>query len=373
MSAWQYKQPVEILFKTGFLAEIGRFLEERRFKNGLLICDEFFISNGKADEIIAESNGRLTGIFSDIRPNPTIGNVDACIKTVEDANAEFAVAFGGGSVIDCAKIACLLAKSNVPAALVHKGDAALPASGIPLIAIPTTAGTGSEVTGVSVLTDDTKGIKAPIAGDALYPKIAIIDPVQTISLPASVTAATGMDVLAHALESFWSKNHQPICDALAIEAARLTLEALPVAFRDGSNLQARTSMCEASLIAGLAFAVPKTAGAHACSFRLTNIYNMPHGEACAFTLAAFTRINSEAESGRLHWFAEKLGFADAYKLADHIDKMKNEMGLKTTLSQAGISVSDLPALAEKCRHPNLNNNPVTMSDNDVIAMFKTLA
>ena len=367
---WNYMQPVEIVFKSGIAKELDDFLSKRGFSRGILVCDEFFIESGLAREIWAHD------IYSDIRPNPTLENADNCAKAIIDSKAEFVLALGGGSVLDCAKIAVALAKSGQKSADIHSGREKLTAgsgpSVLPVIAIPTTAGTGSEVTCVSVLTDESLGKKAPILDPCLYPKIALIDPELTVSMPPKVTASTGLDALAHALEGFWSKNHQPICEAMSLAAARKVFGALPKAYMNGDNLQARTKMCEASVIAGLSFALPKTAGSHACSYPLTAKYNMSHGEACAFTLAAFTRINAEVEYKRLHRFAKRLGFSDARELADRIDDMKDEMGLAMTLKDAGIPEEDIPALAEMSQHPNMLNNPVEMDKERLIEMYNSL-
>jgi len=243
---------------------------------------------------------------------------------------------------------------------------------LPLIVIPTTAGTGSEVTPVSVLTDAAAGKKSSIVHPCLFPKLAVIDPELCLSMPPNLTAVTGLDALAHALEAFWSKNHQLICDALALEASRKVFEYLPTAFKDGSNLKARAEMCEASVLAGMAFALPRTAGSHACSYAFTTAYDVPHGEACALTLAAFTRINCEAEEGRLHNFARQLGFKDAYAMADRIDELKQLTGMRMTLGQIGATKKAVPMLVESSKHPNLLNNPVAMDDGRLSALFESL-
>ena len=371
MSTWNYTQPVEIIFKAGVLNELDDLLSNRGFFQGMLVCDNFFVKSGLAKEAM-DNSPKLMAMYSDIQPNPTLENVQNCAAAMVAAKAEFVLAVGGGSVLDCAKIACAIAKSGQQISKIHAGEEKLSGDTLPMIAVPTTAGTGSEVTAVSVLNDDARGLKSSVVDPCLFPKLAVIDPVLTVSMPPEVTAVTGIDALAHALEGFWSKNHQPICDALALEAARKVFSALPEAFRNGGDIKARTEMCEASLIAGLAFALPRTAGSHACSYALTTDYGMSHGEACAFTLAAFTRINADAENGRLHDFAKKLGFEDAFAMADRIDDMKKEMGLKHTLEQAGIRKEDLTKLAHSNQHPNLLNNPVEMSVEKLVAMYETM-
>ncbi len=370
---WFYKQPVKIIFGCDQVKSIGQFFAEQGFENGLLVSDPVFCENGLADKILTFADGHLREVFSEITPNPTLVSVDRCADLIRKKNYKFVVALGGGSSLDCAKAACSVCKTEDSVVDYYQGKKKFTGASIPLIAIPTTAGTGSEVTPVAVLSDPAENTKAPIVSDNFYPQYAIVDPVLTLTVPPQVTAATGMDVLAHALEAFWSKNHLPICDALALKAAATVLSYLLVAYRDGENLEARTKMSEASLLAGLAFGLPKTTGPHACSFPLTSLYQMPHGEACAFTLDKFTRINAEAEGGRLHKFAQDLGFTDAYALADRILELKKAMRMKVTLEDADIKEEDLPELARASQHPNMENNPVPMDYEKILELYRSLS
>ena len=366
---WQYMQPVEIIFGCGKTAELGEICSRRGYEKGVLVCDPFFAQNGLSEKLISDSGNRISAVFSDVTANPRAIEADACAALMRETGADFAIALGGGSAIDCAKAACMLATGSLPASAHHTGGIPIPGKSLPLIAVPTTAGTGSEATGVAVLTDEEKGVKAPIGHPCLFPKIALIDPELTVSMPPFVTAVSGLDALSHALEGFWSRGHQPICDAVALEAARTIFAHLPSAFSDGANLEAREKMCEASFMAGLAFALPKTAAAHAISFPLTNVYGLPHGEACAFTLDSLCVINAEAENGRLNNFAKKLGFGNAAEMGARISQMKREMGLRCTLADAGIPLDALSELAHLSKHPNLDNNPVALDEKALIALF----
>jgi alcohol dehydrogenase len=291
-----------------------------------------------------EVPGDFVGEFAGIRPNPTKENVADCAAFLRDAQAEVVVALGGGSVLDCAKAA---------------------ANGLPLLALPTTAGTGSEVTCISVVSDDAAGSKAPLSSPGFYPQIALVDPELTYTCPRKVTAESGMDALSHAIEALWSVHRSPASDALALAAAHKILGALEAACEN--NTAARMAMSEGSLLAGLAFSQAKTAGSHACSFPLTVRYGLSHGAACAFTLAAFMRLNPfEAQ-------AQALGFASAAALADAIDRRKAALGLPCTLKDAGIALADLPGLAAACLQPaNMQNNPVPMDETALVRLFKTL-
>lgn len=369
--SWFYSQPVDIVFGNGKIKDLYTILKDMKLKNGLLVADPIFAQNGLASKVIEYSKGLLAESFSDITPNPEVTSVDKCAELIREKKLEFVLALGGGSSLDCAKAAASVAKTNDSIVLYHSEGKKLGKESLPLIAVPTTAGTGSEVTPVAVLSDPAKGIKAPLVSNNFYPKLAVIDPELTLTVPKKVTASTGVDVLSHALEGFWSINHQPICDAMALHAAELVFKYLPRAYKDGSDLEAREKMAEASLIAGLAFGLPKTTGSHACSFPLTSVYHIPHGEACAFTLDAFVKING-SKSERINTFAVKLGFKDYNEMAEKILQMKKEMGLRTTLEEAGIKLEDVDKLAELSQHPNMLNNPVKMSKDDIKNLYLSL-
>ena len=369
---WTYTQPVKLIFGTDKVKSLAKIVTDLGFQKGVLISDPVFIKNGLAAKVVEYSQGTLVEIFSDITPNPTVSNVDDCARIMREKDVDFAVALGGGSSLDCAKAACSVCKTPHSIVEFHSGKMKLGKEAVPLIAIPTTSGTGSEVTPVAVLSDPARGVKAPLVSDNFFPLCAIIDPALTLTVPPAITAATGMDVLSHALEGFWSKNHQPICDAMALHAARLVFDYMLPAYADGENLEAREKLSEASVMAGLAFGLPKTAGSHACSFPLTSVYHISHGEACAFTLDAFTRINAEAEGGRLNNFAKMLGFTDASAMADRILEMKKAMSMKVTLSDAGIPEEKLSELASLSQHPNMLNNPVAMDVESILKMYKSL-
>ena len=159
---------------------------------------------------------------------------------------------------------------------------------------------------------------------AMYPKIAVIDPVLTLTVPPQITASTGLDVLSHAIESYWATLNQPICSACSVYAARLVFEYLERSYNHPDDLLAREKMAEASIVAGVAFSHPRTTGSHACSFPLTNIYGVPHGEACAFTLDYFVKFNAKHadEDGRITAFARDCGFDTPDDMADEIAAMK---------------------------------------------------
>lgn len=372
MENFFYFAPVPIDFGAGKLKTLPQIIKKLNLKKGILISAPSMIRNGIADEIVKASEGRIITVFSDIQPNPTIHNTDACVQMIRDHGCEFAVAVGGGSIMDCAKAACYVANTKHDTDYFFTKKNPMTGRGIPLIAIPTTSGTASEVTAASVLTDTENGVKALMIHDSLYPVYALIDPELTLSCPPAVTAASGLDVLAHSLEAFYGKNHQPITDLAAERAASLVFEHLLTAYHEPDNLEARAKMSEASVTAGLAFNLTKTAGVHACSYPLTQDYSIPHGEACAFTLPSFWKMNSHngPEGERLQAFSRRLGFADSDALANRIDEMKKAMGMRTTIEEVGITTETaLNTLITKSFAPNMYNNPVTMTEESLKKMY----
>ena len=349
---WDYLQPVKIHFGKGRISEVKDIARAIGCNNGLLVADPFFFTNGLAEKIINESEGTIIASFGEISPNPDVTEVDECANIIREKNIGFVVAIRK----------------------YHGTGVSLPIDHLPLIAVPTTSGTGSEVTCVSVLTDHENGKKSPIVSDGFFPSVAIIDPELTYTMPPKVTAGTGIDVLSHALEGYWSKGHQPICDACAIHAADLVFKYLYKAYENPKDEEAREKMCEASLIAGLAFTLPKTTSSHACSFPLTNIHHIPHGEACGLTLDYFVRINANGYEGeRIDKLAKTLGFENSDSMADAIYELKNKMGLRNDLKDLNLNEDQINDLVRISRHPNLYNNPVEITDEMLSEMYHKLA
>ena len=270
--------------------------------------------------------------------------------------------------MDTAKFAAAVAPNEGEALDYYEGRRSFDAkSRLAILAVPTTAGTGSEVTQVSVVSHGKE--KKTINNPAFMPTAAIVDPLLSIGVPPRTTMCTGLDAMAHALEGYWSKNHQPIPDLTAIQAVRLILENLEKAYRHGDDREARGNMALAALMGGLSFALPKTAASHACSYPLSEDYHLPHGEACAFTLDSFVRINADE---RLELLCRRVGLSGTEELAQKIADLKKLAGLRSRLSDLGEV--DLDKLAHDCAvHGLMANNPVKMDEAALRAMFEELA
>lgn len=312
---------------------------------------------------------RFAGIYSQITPNPYLHEAAAAADEILASGAETVVAIGGGSALDLAKYAVLLAESGRP----NEYVLAPARKKFRLIAVPTTAGTGSEVTSVAVLTDKETGIKAPYFHEGFFPDIALADASLTRSVPPKVTAESGLDALAHALEGAWSVHHNQTSDVYAAEAVRLVFAHLLDAYQDGQNMQARDGMMRASHYAGLAFANPKTAASHACSYPLTYRYGIPHGAACALTLDAVLLKNAEVDD-RLAALAQATGFRDVPALAAAILDLKKQLNLPCTLREAGVPLAEVPLLAaESLKQGAIKNNPFVFEHESLEALFLSLS
>ena len=373
---WEFNLPVKLAFGNNRHEQIFDYICEIGGEVGVLVCSRSFAGNGLADKLVKLSGGKIKAVFSDIRPNPTTDNVNACVDVMRSIGADFAVALGGGSPMDCCKAACAIAKGDDKIEAYHSGGKAISADeAIPMIAVTTTSGTASEVTNISVLTDLAKNLKQPMNDPAMYPKIAVIDPVLTLTVPPQITASTGLDVLSHAIESYWATLNQPICSACSVYAARLVFEYLERAYNHPDDLLAREKMAEASIVAGVAFSHPRTTGSHACSFPLTNIYGVPHGEACAFTLDYFVKFNAEHadEDGRITAFARNCGFDTPDAMADEIAAMKRRMGMRTNLSQIGCTTDEqIRELTQKSMSMLMKRNPIELTEENIYNMYINL-
>lgn len=375
MSEFFYHQTVPIEFGVGKLNSLPDIIRERGYHKGVLITTKSIVANGIAERVVAESGGLITDFTYGIQPNPTVQNTDDCIEVLRRGEYDFAVALGGGSVLDCAKVTAALAPTTATTQRFFDGEFVLTEPGLPLIAVPTTAGTASEITRVSVLSDSVSGRKRPFNSPLLYPVYALIDPLLTVSCNKKVTATSGIDVLAHSLEALYSKHHQPFTDLFAKHAALLVFRYLQMAYDEPDNVVARTKMAEASVAAGMAFNMTQTAAAHACSYPLTEMLDVPHGEACAFTLPKFWMLNAQDKvaGARLQDISRELGFRDAAHLAERVEELKQHLELRMSLQEIGVETDEqLQQIVEASFAPNIHNNPVTLTKESLYAFYKNI-
>ena len=226
---WKYYNPVEVVFGTGKLDELGQLMAERGLDRALIVSDPFTHRSGVAARLKECAGGRVLDIISEVEPNPTCDNVDACARRARELGARSIIGLGGGSAMDCAKAAAAAAAMDCTGLELLRGRPVTDA--LPLIAVPTTAGTGSEVGWGAVLSDHAANAKIAIFGSPMFPRLALVDPVLTYTVPPAVTASTGLDVIAHSLDSMCSVRANPVSDGLAVRAAKEKAED-PEAFTD---------------------------------------------------------------------------------------------------------------------------------------------
>lgn len=283
---WQYANPVEIEFGAGALDRLAAALRGRSYC--LVTYAEPFFAELAAR--IARSAGAPTLIIDAVTANPDFRSLDECCArfAAAPAAAEVIVALGGGSVLDAAKV---LAAANGDFGRVRRyletGEGRLEA--IRLIAIPTTAGTGSDLTCWATVWDTDADRKHSLELPGLFPERALIDPELMLGMPRGLTVSTGLDALSHALESLWNRNANPVSTNHAVRAARIILDVLPAAAENPGNLGLRTRMAEGAMLAGLAFSNTRTALAHSLSYPITLRHGVPHGLACSFSLPLVMR------------------------------------------------------------------------------------
>lgn len=309
-----------------------------------------------------------------VSAEPTPESAQGMISSVQNQTDTLIVAIGGGSVIDVAKVIgfCAMQPScRVRDAL--RSLPAFPASSIPVIAIPTTAGTGSEVTPWSVLWDREEEKKYSLAHPFLFPAYAIVDPVLTYSTPASLTAVTGMDAFTQACEAYWNRNSNSMSDDLALSAIRRIYTALPLAVKNGQDASSRHAVMLGSLEAGMAFSQTRTAACHSISYPMTIKFGVPHGQAVALTLPSVLVLNAQAQPERAPEFCKALGAPDVQTAADGIRQLMQSIHLSTTLSSAGMTADDIEYIIQNGFTPaRMDNNPFRFTAESLRTMLHSI-
>lgn len=340
---FSYHMPVQVLYENGICKRLAPYVKS---ENVLIICDPFLYQNGVAATIGESLSEKNVQYFSAIEPNPSCESVDAAAEQARAMNAQCIIGLGGGSSMDVSKIvSCLVTNPGSIYDYYSGGTRTLQPRETTLVLIPTTAGTGSEVTNVGVFTNRKIGIKMPLVTDCFWADIAVLDPELTYSLPAAVTASTGMDAFCHAIETYWNKESQPICDMLALGAMKLILQNIKQAYDCPTDAVARGNMLKPSLIAGIAFSQTRTTGIHAISFPLTTQFHASHGTACSITLPAFIRLCGQNSSEKLTALAKDLGYTDIATFADAVEELMRSMQMPTRLHELGVTEADLEQIA----------------------------
>lgn len=346
---WTYHNPVRISVGNGSLDQLPALLAGR---NCLLVTFPEAESLGLVQRVRNLIGEQLRGVIDSIQPNPDVQWLAPLYEQVqrEHAYVPVIVALGGGSAIDSAKaLICATASGRFADLLsvLQQGAQLPPGLHKSLIAIPTTAGTGSEVTPWATIWDQAGGSKYSLHQPQTWPEAAIIDAELMASLPAAATLASGLDALSHALESIWNVNRNPVSMSLAVQAARRCLAVLPALMQDLPNLQLRAEMAQAALLAGLAFSNTKTALAHSLSYDITLQHGVPHGIACSFSLPLVLEMALGADDVA---DAALLSIFDASTAAVAVQRLSaflQSLGVATEPERYGVTPQDWAAMLHK--------------------------
>jgi alcohol dehydrogenase class IV len=381
MSQFSFETAPKVICEQGGADRLGELARSLGVTRLFLVTDAGLVKAGLIDGAVASlaAAGVATTIFSGVLADPPELSVQAAVDAARLAGADGVAGFGGGSSLDTAKLVALLA--HTPQALSDiYGIGLAKGPRLPLIQVPTTAGTGSEVTPISILTTpahEKKGVVSPL----LYPDLALLDSRLTLGLPPAVTAMTGVDAMVHAIEAFTTRlKKNPLSDMLAIEALRLLYANLPAAVTDGKDATVRENMLLGSLFAGMAFANAPVGAVHALAYPLGGHYHLPHGLSNSLVLLPVLEFNLPAaealyaQLGRaiLPQLASAGDRAAATAFIAAIREQVAAMPYAQNLKQAGVKETDLPMLANDAMNVQrlLVNNPRDLTCNDALEIYR---
>ncbi|MDH3671000.1 MAG: iron-containing alcohol dehydrogenase [Gammaproteobacteria bacterium] len=372
---WNF--PTAVRFGVGRIAELGDACRELGTTRPLIVTDPGLAGLPMVQEAIAsnQAQGISTGLFSDVKSNPIGRNVDDGLKHYRDGGHDGVIAFGGGSALDTAKAIAFMAGQQKPMwDFEDAGDnwkAAQTDDIAPIIAIPTTAGTGSEVGRASVIVNEATATKMVIFHPKMLPAIVIEDPALTVGLPPAITAATGMDALAHCLEAYCAPPFHPMADGIAVEGMRLVKQWLPTAVRQGNNLEARANMMVAASMGATAF--QKGLGAiHSLSHPVGAHYDTHHGLTNAVVMPYVLAFNRAAIEEKLIRLAAWLDLPKPsfQAVMDWVLQLREEIEIPHTLKELGVGDDRLDELSEMAAvDPTAGGNPIPAGPAEMKAMF----
>lgn len=375
-SPFSFELPTKIVFEVEGLKRLPAILEELGLRNPLVVADRGVREAGLVDRVAAQMTaaGFAFNLFSEVDPNPKDRNVDEGAALMRVLGSDGIVAVGGGSPIDCAKaMAAAAAHGCNIRDLAGPGRISRPV--LPLVAVPTTAGTGSEVTFGAVVTDTERHFKFSVKGPQLAPAVALLDPVLTLTQPAGLTAATGMDALTHAVEAYTVRSANPLSDAMALHAVETIAAHLVTAVENGDDLTARSGMLLGSLLAGIAFSHADVGAVHCIAEALGGMYDLPHGVCNAVVLPAVMRYNMAYCSDRYARLAAAAdipfqGIADGAAAAVRwVEDLAAAVRLPP-FSSFEVDPADFPEVAAKSAENGSNpSNPRPMTAADYEALL----
>ena len=379
MNPFNFKIPQNIIFGMGSLAQLPELLIESGSNHVFLISDGGLAKLGVVEKIesIIQNSGITCTTYLGVLPNPTVSIVDEATALYTKCGATSIVALGGGSSMDVAKAVGVLA--NYGGSITqYEGNFKVPGPIVPMIAIPTTAGTGSEVTASAVITDESRNYKLSVFSYELLPRYALLDPALIMTAPASIAASCGVDALIHAMEAYISTKATPFSDAMAEKAMELIGANLRRFVANRQDEDAACAMMLGCNFAGIAFAWARLGNVHAMSHPVSGYFHVAHGVANSILLPTVLEYNALADHGRykkmynyIHQGSPCIENFQPQMLVDEIRKLNNELGIPARLSDVGVTADKIPAMAEDAmKSGNIPVNPRQTTLKDMIALYE---
>lgn len=382
MKEFVFRLYTKVLYGEGAAKKLGEECKKFNAKKVFFVTDSFMVEHSPVFPVLVESiktAGLEVMVFSDVEADPSVETVDGAADIMKKFGGDIVVALGGGSPMDTAKSVSVLQTNEGSIREYMRKNRMISNPAVPLICIPTTAGTGSEVTAGAVTTDRQAEEKLGVSHDSMMPKLAIVDPELQVSMPPHLTASTGLDALCHAIEAYVSTEAEPISDAMCLYAIRMIGENIRKAVANGRDMEARGKMALASLMAGVGFAQAGLGAVHAIAHCLGAMYHVPHGVANALMLPYVMEFNVPANMEKFREIAIALGenvdglsLRDAaYRSAEAVKQMKDDLGIPKSLQDVGVKESDFETIVKNSiTYRLLPFNPRTVSERDIENILK---
>ncbi len=381
MNDFDFRTVSHLISRAGAAAMLGEIVRQHypHFKRVLIVTDPGFLATGLVAPSIAnlEKNDFQVSVFSDVIADPAESVVLTAVAVAQQEKIELVIGIGGGSSMDIAKLVAVLANGRQSLKSMYGLDKIM-SKGLPLIQIPTTAGTGSEVTPIAIITTGATS-KMGVVSPQLYADITILDAKLTLGLPPKITAATGIDAMVHAIEAYTTKHKKnPISDMLAKQALSLLWTNIELACTDGNNIEARQAMLLGAMFAGQSFANAPCAGVHALAYPIGGIFHVPHGLSNSLVLPHVLRFNSSnavAQYAELAHIIAPTAQGSAEQrteaLIQAFEALAVRVGIETRLREVGIAEKDIVQLASEAMLQTrlLGNNPTEITFDDAIAIY----
>ncbi len=379
METFSFSIPQHVIFGKGSLGKLPEAAKALGKNKALIISGPHLNRIGMVDKCRAalSAAGIGSAAFTETEGNPSTETVEKAVEAYKSSGADFIVAFGGGSPLDVAKAAGILAMYGGKITE-YEGGGKVPGPVVPMIAIPTTAGTGSEVTSFSVITDHSRNYKLSVSSNYLLPAYAILDPELIASVPAGTAAACGVDAMVHALEAYLSLAASPFSDMFALKALQLIGKNLRAYAANRGNEAAAEAMMMGSLFAGIAFSHARLGDVHAMSHPVSAYFNVAHGVANAILLPVIVEYNELADQGKyydIYRCVAKAPVSEAmfssHMLTEELRALNMELGIPSCLKEAGVKAEYFDAMAEDAmKSGNISVNPRSTTKADVLELYK---